>query len=102
MDRNMDEKISKDELTQWILRSFRSLSQEESTERFQDADENKDGFVTWDEYQSEEFDIDPANLEEDLKEMKNDPDRIEEYNMLQEDKVSRTVVWTLFGNLLIM
>jgi Ca2+-binding EF-hand superfamily protein len=47
MDRDGDKLISKKELHSWILRSFRSLSQEESTERFKDADQDGDGHVTW-------------------------------------------------------
>ena len=45
------------ELYAWILRSFKSLSQEESDERFDDSDENEDAFVTWKEYATEEFDL---------------------------------------------
>jgi hypothetical protein len=41
----------RNELYSWILRSFTSLSKEESDERFHDCDENEDGKVTWDEYQ---------------------------------------------------
>ena len=47
----------------WILRSFKSLSKEESDERFDDSDENEDGFVSWKEYAAEEFDLD--ELEKD-------------------------------------
>ncbi len=43
--------MCRNELYSWILRSFTSLSKEESDERFQDCDENEDGKVTWDEYQ---------------------------------------------------
>ena len=34
------------------------MSKEESDERFEDSDENDDGFITWKEYTSEEFDLD--------------------------------------------
>ena len=57
MDRDGDSKISKDELNQWILRSFSLLSREESKERFDDSDENKDGKVTWREFKIEEHDL---------------------------------------------
>jgi Ca2+-binding EF-hand superfamily protein len=42
--------ICRNELYSWILRSFKSLSKEESDERFEDCDDNEDGKVTWDEY----------------------------------------------------
>lgn len=58
MDLNADKAITTTELKQWILRSFTSLSQEESKEKFDEADLNKDGFVTWDEYRSETYGID--------------------------------------------
>ena len=41
MDRNGDGSVDKKELFSWILRSFRSLSQEESTDRFQDTDDDQ-------------------------------------------------------------
>ena len=55
MDRNQDGFIDKVELGQWILRSLRMLSQEESDERFEDSDINKDGFVGWDEHKEADF-----------------------------------------------
>ena len=42
--------MCRQELYAWILRSFTSLSKEESDERFGDCDENEDGLVTWEEY----------------------------------------------------
>lgn len=33
------------------------LSEEESEERMEEVDENEDGFVTWEEYISETYDI---------------------------------------------
>jgi hypothetical protein len=41
MDRNGDGSVDKKELFSWILRSFRSLSQEESSDRFQDTDDDQ-------------------------------------------------------------
>ena len=41
MDRNGDGSVDKKELFSWILRSFRSLSQEESTDRFHDTDDDQ-------------------------------------------------------------
>merc|ERR1719273_2602360 len=78
MDRNMDGKIDKKELQAWILRSFRMLSQEESTERFDDNNEDDDDFVTWDEYKANEF--------EDLDELEDtaDSSKLEDLAMMEE------------------
>ena len=67
----------------WILRSFRMLSQEESTERFEDNNEDDDDFVTWDEYKANEF--------EDLEDLEDgavpDASKLEDISMMEEDKV---------------
>lgn len=84
MDRDSDGKIEKDELKQWIIRSFASLSKEESEERFLDSDVDKNGYVSWQEYKEEEFDF---GDEDDEDKIKTDPDLIDEYNMMQEDKI---------------
>ncbi|RZF32957.1 hypothetical protein LSTR_LSTR000827 [Laodelphax striatellus] len=55
MDLNKNEQIDRNELHAWILRSFSMLSEEESAERFEDADENEDGKVTWEEYKADSF-----------------------------------------------
>jgi len=80
MDRNGDENIDRNELYAWILRSFKSLSEEDSKDRFEDADEDEDSFVTWEEYKSEEYDFDEEDF--DL----NDPEMAEELKMVEEDK----------------
>ncbi len=87
MDRNGDETIDKTELQQWILRSFRSLAKEESQERMEEADEDADGRVSWDEYRKEEFDLDQEEMEADEDKLADDEDRAEEYLMMQEDKI---------------
>ncbi|XP_026682207.1 reticulocalbin-2 isoform X3 [Diaphorina citri] len=71
MDLNKDNNIDRKELQAWILRSFRMLSVEESNSRFEDADENTDGLVDWDEHLKETYgtedadDIDVTNLGDD-------------------------------------
>ncbi|KAL1124715.1 hypothetical protein AAG570_001338 [Ranatra chinensis] len=55
MDLNKDQQIDRNELKAWILRSFKMLSEEESNERFEDADENQDGEVTWEEYKLDAY-----------------------------------------------
>jgi len=80
MDRNEDKSIDRNELYAWILRSFKSLSEDDSKDRFEDSDEDEDGFVTWEEYKSEEYDFDEEDFDE------NDPDMVEELKMVEEDK----------------
>ncbi len=84
MDTDGSGKVEKSELHAWILRSFKSLSKEESEERFEEADEDGDGSVTWTEYRRAEFDFDD---DEDFESVKADPDRLEEYAMMEEDKI---------------
>ncbi|CAB3231518.1 unnamed protein product [Arctia plantaginis] len=50
MDLNGDKLIDRLELKKWILKSFINLSREETEERLQEADEDQDGAVTWQEY----------------------------------------------------
>jgi len=88
MDRDQDNRISKKEMKQWILRSFHLLNVEESEERFSDHDQDSDGSVSWKEYMMEEFDTDseedPVVEEERIR---SDPDRIDELEMLEDDKL---------------
>ena len=71
----------RNELYSWILRSFKSLSEEDSKDRFDDADEDEDGFVSWDEYKSEEYDFGDGD-EFDMS----DPDMAEEWKLMEEDR----------------
>lgn len=71
----------RNELYSWILRSFKSLSEEDSNDRFEDADEDEDGFVSWDEYKAEEYDFGDGD-EFDMS----DPDMAEEWKLMEEDK----------------
>nr|XP_034311901.1 calumenin isoform X1 [Crassostrea gigas] len=52
MDANKDGFVSRDELVQWIMNSFRKLDMEDSLEQFEESDENADNKVTWKEYLS--------------------------------------------------
>jgi len=45
MDRNKDGSVDRKELFSWILRSFKSLSEEESRDRFKDTDEDNVRFI---------------------------------------------------------
>lgn len=57
MDLNGDSEITTTELKQWILRSFKSLSEEESMEKLNEVDSNKDNLVTWNEYKAETYGV---------------------------------------------
>ena len=67
----------------WILRSFRMLSQEESTERFDDNNEDGDDFVSWEEYKANEFE----DLEDEDDGETPDASKMEDLQMMEEDKV---------------
>jgi len=81
MDRDKDSSIDRKELYSWILRSFKALSQEDADERFEDADHDEDGFVTWAEYVEDEYD-----WEEHEKPDMSDPHIAEDFKMMAEDK----------------
>ena len=59
------------------------LSQEESTERFDDNNEDDDDFVTWDEYRANEFE----DLDEHEDAATADSSKLEDISMMEEDKV---------------
>jgi len=80
MDRNLDGSVDRKELYAWILRSFKSLSKEDSDDRFEDADTNEDGMVSWEEYKNEEYDF--GDEEMDLS----DPELAEEWKLMEEDR----------------
>ncbi|XP_057381910.1 reticulocalbin-2-like isoform X1 [Daphnia carinata] len=58
MDVDSNKDITTTELKQWILRSFKSLSEEESREKLAEVDLNKDNQVTWNEYKAETYGVD--------------------------------------------
>ncbi|KAJ8726039.1 hypothetical protein PYW07_000737 [Mythimna separata] len=63
MDTNGDQEIDRKELKEWILKSFINLSREEAQERLVEADEDRDGAVSWPEYLHDAFGVD---TEEDV------------------------------------
>lgn len=81
MDRDNDEAIDRNELYAWILRSFKALSKEDSDERFEDTDEDEDGFISWNEYKDDEFDFGDGDLDMDDDVVK------EELLLMEEDKM---------------
>ena len=71
----------RNEMYAWILRSFKALSKEDSDERFDETDTDENGFISWDEYKSEEFDFDDGELDMDDDSVK------EELLLMEEDKM---------------
>ena len=113
MDSNADRFVSHVELKQWILRSFASLSEEESREKFQEVDLNRDKQVTWQEYLTETYgaenDIDSPMFSsrehlEEQKLMTNDQELfraadVDENGFLDEKEF---IAFTHPGNLIIL
>ena len=65
----------------WFMSlSIRSLSEEDSKDRFEDSDEDMDGLVTWAEYKAEEYDFNEEEV--DLE----DPEMAEEWKLMEEDR----------------
>lgn len=58
MDFNRDGFVDKQELSDWVLKSFKNLAVEEGEDRLEEDDINGDGFVTWDEYLKGEYNAD--------------------------------------------
>ncbi|KAL2715750.1 reticulocalbin-2 [Vespula squamosa] len=67
MDLNNDNFIERNELKAWILRSFSMLSTEESQDRLEDADNDEDGKVSWDEILQDIYGSDPQDLVLDIQ-----------------------------------
>ncbi|XP_067006847.2 reticulocalbin-2 [Anabrus simplex] len=80
MDLNKDNAIDRNELHAWIVRSFKMLSKEESHDRFEDADENEDGIVTWSEYVADAYGI---QGDEDISLT---GENVEDEKLIKEDK----------------
>lgn len=84
MDLNGDKYVDRHELKAWILRSFRSLSEEEGNERFTDIDENEDGEVTWKEYIKDTYGMEDEN---EARDPFQSPHADEEDKLLADDRV---------------
>lgn len=85
MDLNSDGFVDRHELKAWILRSFKSLLEEESTDRFEDVDQNADDVVTWQEYYSDTYGMDSEDEEEDRLALP-DANKEEEKKLMADDK----------------
>lgn len=65
----------------FLLYLIRMLSEEESNDRFEDADENEDGKVTWAEYVADSFGIhndDDDDDENDVSNENSEEDKVNE------------------------
>lgn len=83
MDLNHDLYVDRHELKAWILRSFKTLSEEEAAERFEEIDENSDEKITWQEYLLNVYDIDDEDTSKDPLQ---NPHLEEEKKLMADDK----------------
>ncbi|CAH8863847.1 unnamed protein product [Trichobilharzia szidati] len=72
IDTDNNEKIDKEELKQWIVKSFMSLDLEASKPRLREYDADGDGLLTWSEYTSKIYGYSAKELEEFRKDSKNE------------------------------
>lgn len=84
MDSDGNGKIDKNELTNWIVNSFKKLDREDAASKMDEHDENDDKKVTWAEYLHKAY----GYKEDELKEFEKDnsPDMQNFIKMLEEDK----------------
>lgn len=76
MDANGDGFVDKEELSNWVLKSFKNLAMEEGEDRLEEDDEDDNGLVSWEEYLKGSFDIDELSK-----------DKGNRNELLEEDKV---------------
>uniref|UniRef100_A0A914CKF2 Reticulocalbin-3 n=1 Tax=Acrobeloides nanus TaxID=290746 RepID=A0A914CKF2_9BILA len=79
MDKNSDGFVDQQELSGWIQQSMLSLDKEETDERFDEIDINKDKTITWAEYVQEVF----GNGADANEKLITDP---EDRKLLEEDR----------------
>lgn len=84
MDLNHDEFVDRHELKAWILRSFKNLLEEESTDRFEDIDTNGNDEITWEEYYEDTYGMESDEREH--SEQQFDPTKEEENKLIADDK----------------
>lgn len=85
MDLNQDEFVDRHELKAWILRSFKSLLEEESTDRFEDIDTDGNDQITWEEYYADTYGMESDDDDEDGQ-RQFDPTKEEEKKLIADDK----------------
>ncbi|XP_058446231.1 reticulocalbin-2 [Malaya genurostris] len=84
MDLNSDGFVDRHELKAWILRSFKSLLEEEATDRFEDIDQNADDIITWQEYYVDTYGMESEDDED--KPVIMDASKAEEKKLIADDK----------------
>lgn len=89
MDSNSDGYVDRHELKSWILRSFKSLAEEEANERFDDVDENEDGKVTWEEYVKDTYGMDSSDedMQNNIVDLPPQRHTEEEAKIMADDKI---------------
>lgn len=81
MDTNVDGFVDKAELKAWIFKSLKQLDREETDERFDEIDEDRDGFVTFHEYVKEAFGEDDFDVNASPEKLDKDDQKL-----FEEDK----------------
>ncbi|KAL6106763.1 rcn2 [Pungitius sinensis] len=56
IDTNADNQLNAEEITQWIQHVYRKYALDDAKERFPEFDNDKDGVVTWEEYNTVAYD----------------------------------------------
>ncbi|ALC38247.1 CG31650 [Drosophila busckii] len=83
MDLNKDEFIDRHELKAWILRSFKKLSEEEATDRFEEMDLDEDDNISWKEYLQDTYSMEDENFKKAVIDFDSYE---EEQKMIKQDK----------------
>uniref|UniRef100_A0A183BU04 Reticulocalbin-3 n=1 Tax=Globodera pallida TaxID=36090 RepID=A0A183BU04_GLOPA len=81
MDRDKDGFVTMEELADWVKNSLMTLDQEETKERFDEIDEDKDGVITWTEYTQEAFGVSDSG--DEPQKLLTDPD---DMKLFEEDR----------------
>ncbi|GFS49632.1 reticulocalbin-2 [Nephila pilipes] len=81
MDVNGDNYVDKKELVNWILRSFKMLTEEEAMDELEGEDGDEDGKITWEEHVAETYGIYDDDMI--LNHAKDSPEELE---MLENDR----------------
>ncbi|XP_041357787.1 reticulocalbin-2-like [Gigantopelta aegis] len=81
-DKNADEKITKEELMEWMLASFRHMDEEEGRITFKKDDEDSDGKVTWEELVKSQYSLSM----DDIKKLGGSEEDKSTMQMLAEDE----------------
>uniref|UniRef100_A0A4Q8K3B0 Reticulocalbin-3 n=1 Tax=Liphistius thaleban TaxID=1905330 RepID=A0A4Q8K3B0_9ARAC len=81
MDKNHDTYIDRKELIEWVLMSFKTLTEEEALEQLEDEDGDEDGKISWQEHVAETYGI---YKDDDL--LFDSTESSSEYKMLKNDQ----------------